>query len=48
MNAEIKSAFTLTTKPVNGYDGYDAIMYNVYQLDYANPIDIANTYKVTI
>ena len=48
MNAEIKTGFTQTTVSVEGANGYSAIEYKVYTMDYANPNDTANTYKVTI
>lgn len=48
MSAEIKSSFTQTTVSVEGANGYDAIDYKVYTLDYASANDTANTYKVTI
>lgn len=48
LNAEIKTGFTKSTVQVEGANGYDAIEYKVYTMDYANPNDTANTYKVTI
>ena len=48
LNAEIKSSFKSTVVAVNGANGYTAKSYRVYYLDYANPNDKANTYKVTI
>lgn len=48
LNAEIKTAFTQYTVNVEGANGYTAISYRVYVLDFANPNDTANTYKVTI
>lgn len=48
MNAEIKSAFTMSTASVEGAGGYNAIDYKVYVMDMANANDAANTYKVTI
>jgi len=48
MNAEIVSGFTKQTIAVEGADDYDAINYKVYTMDYANPNDKVNTYKVQI
>lgn len=48
LNAEIKSAFTKSTVSVEGANGYEAIEYKVYMTDFANPVDKANTYTVTI
>ena len=48
LNAEIKPAFTMTTVSVLGANNYDGIDYRVYYLDYANPNDTQNTYRVTI
>lgn len=48
MNAEIKSAFTNLTVPIEGANGYTGIDYKVYVMDMANANDTANTYKVTI
>lgn len=48
MNAEIVSGFTKQTIEVEGKDDYDAISYKVYTMDYANPNDKENTYKVQI
>lgn len=48
MNAEVKSAFTMSVVSVEGADGYAAIDYKVYVMDMANTNDTANTYKVTI
>lgn len=48
MNAEVKSAFTMSVVSVEGADGYSAIDYKVYVMDMANANDTANTYKVTI
>lgn len=48
MNAEIKTAFTMSQINVEGANGYSPIQYKVYVLDFANPNDTANTYKVTI
>ena len=48
LNAEIKTAFTLITVNVLGANDYSGINYKVYYIDYANPNDAQNTYKVTI
>ena len=48
LNAQIFSSFTHTTVDVEGANGYTAMTYNVYYLDYANANDTANTYTVTI
>lgn len=48
LNAEIKSGFTQSTIAVEGNNGYTAINYKVYTLDFANPNDTANTYSVQI
>ena len=48
LNAEIKAAFTLITVSVLGANDYSGINYKVYYIDYANPNDAQNTYKVTI
>lgn len=48
INAEIVTSFECITLDVEGADGYDAIEYKVYILDYANGADETNTYKVTI
>lgn len=48
MNAEIKSGFTKSTVSVEGANGYTAINYKVYIMDYAKANDKANTYSVTI
>lgn len=48
LNAEIKSAFKAQTVQVEGVNGYEAINYKVYVLDFANANDASNTYKVTI
>lgn len=50
-NTNIIEAFKLwndTTLSVEGANGYTAANYKVYYLDYANPNDTLNTYKVTI
>ncbi len=47
-SAEIISAFEKQTVAVEGAENYNAINYNVYICDYANPATAVNTYKVTI
>lgn len=48
LNAEIKSAFALSTVSVEGANGYAGINYKVYVTDFANPTDAANSYTVQI
>lgn len=48
LNAEILSGFTVSTVSVAGANGYNAISYKVYVLDFASANDKANTFKVTI
>lgn len=48
MNAEISSSFVPQTVAVEGANGYQAIDYKVYTLDFANANDTANTFTVTI
>ena len=48
MNADITSSFTKELVKVEGAEGYNSIDYNVYYIDYANPNNTVNTYKVTI
>lgn len=48
MNAEIKSGFALSSLQVEGANGYNAIEYKVYTMDFAAANDTANTYSVTI
>lgn len=48
LNAEIVSAFTATTIDVEGANGYDAITYDVYTTVFADPLEKANIYHVTI
>lgn len=48
MSAEISSSFTPQTVQVEGANGFAAIDYKVYTLDFANPNDTANTFTVTI
>lgn len=48
LGAEIVTSFTEIRVNVEGVNGYQAIEYKVYYLDYANPNNTNNTYKVTI
>lgn len=48
LNAEIVSAFTPITMDVEGANGYDAITYDVYTTVFADPLEKANIYHVTI
>lgn len=48
MSAEISSGFVPQTVSVEGANGYQAIDYKVYTLDFANANDAANTFTVTI
>ena len=48
LNADITSAFTSSTIDITGANGYTAISYKLYRLDYAKPNDAANKYTVTI
>lgn len=48
MNADITSAFTKIQVDVEGADGYTAVAYKVYYLDFASANDTANTIKVTL
>ena len=48
LNAEIKTAFTMIPVSVLGANDYSGINYKVYYIDYANPNDAQNTYRVTI
>ena len=48
LGAEIVTSFTEIRVNVEGANGYQAIEYKVYYLDYANPNNANNTYKVTI
>lgn len=48
LNAEIVSAFTSITMDVEGANGYDAITYDVYTTVFADPLEKANIYHVTI
>lgn len=48
MSAEISTGFTPQTVAVSGANGYEAIDYKVYVMDFANANDTANTYTVTI
>ena len=48
MNAEIKSSFIKSTVSVEGANGYTAIDYKVYTIDFAFANDTVNTFAVTI
>ena len=48
MNAEISSSFVKITVPVEGANGYTAISYKVYILDFAEANGTANKFTVTI
>lgn len=48
LNADITSAFTKSTLDVAGANGYTAISYKLYRLDFAKANDTANKYTVTI
>ena len=48
MSAEISSGFTKQTLSVEGANGYTAIEYKIYILDFAEANDTANQFTVTI
>ena len=48
LNADIVSSFKQSIVDVEGFNGYDAISYKVYVLDYAFGAATTNTYKVVI
>lgn len=48
LEAEIVSGFSNTTLNVEGANGYDAIEYKVYYIDYANANDTENYYTFKI
>lgn len=48
LNAEIKSAFSMSQVDVEGVNNYTAIAYKVYVMDFAAANDTANTLKVTL
>ena len=48
LGAQILSSFTQVTVKVEGANGYNAIDYSVYYMDYASANDVANSYKVTV
>ena len=48
LNAEISSGFTKSTVAVEGANGYTAIEYKVYTMDFAKANDAANTFSVKI
>jgi hypothetical protein len=47
-NSNIISGFTKTEIDVEGASDYDAIAYKVYYIDFANPYDTTNVFKVAI
>lgn len=47
-NSNIISGFTKIEVDVEGANDYDAIKYKVYYIDFANPYDTTNVFKVTI
>lgn len=48
LNAEISSGFSKATLDVTGAESYSAISYKIYTMEFANPIETANTYTVVI
>ena len=48
LNAQILSSFTTKTVSVEGANGFTAIEYTVYYMDYASANDTANSYLVTV
>ena len=48
MGMPIETGFTKSTMDINGANGYDTASYKVYVMDFAGPLDTANTYTVTI
>ena len=48
LNAQILSSFTTKTVEVEGANGFSAIEYTVYYMDYASANDTANSYLVTV
>lgn len=48
LNAQILSSFTTKTVQVEGANGFTAIEYKVYYMDYANANDTGNSYLVTV
>lgn len=48
LNAEILDGFTKINVDVEGNNGYEAISYNVYYIDYADSNNKTNTYKFKI
>lgn len=48
LNAQITSSFTKSSVMVEGANGYEAIEYKVYTMDFANANDTANKYAVEI
>lgn len=48
LNADITAAFAESGVNVEGANGYLAMPYRVYRIDFAKPNDVANTYSVKI
>lgn len=48
MNTNIVGSFVKSAIDVEGVNGFNAISYKVYVLDYAEASSVTNTYKVTI
>lgn len=48
LNAEVSSAFSMTTMQIKGAEGYNAIDYKVYGTEFAEPVAKANSYTVVI
>lgn len=48
LNAEIASGFTKSTMNITGENGYTAISYKVYTMEFANANDKANKFTVVI
>lgn len=47
-NTNILNSFKTITIPVEGVNGYSAINYKIYILDFANEYDVYNTFKVKL
>lgn len=48
LGAEIKTSFTMVKMNISGNNDFESIEYKVYYIDFANPIDLQNKYKVII
>ena len=48
MNAEIKTAFTMSTVDVQGANGHAAVSYKVYVMDRAEATTATNSYTITL